>query len=160
MKEYEIYASLVEKVLAKYGVYRDRHDYDDFAQELRLALYLEIDRLAEEAIEIENKEAYFVQLLQWKLKNLFRKQATNQSQPVEDQFLTVLPDKDTTLSSLDLLLSLEQVLTSRERLFLGLVLHHDVKEVSGFLGCSKRTVSRWLARIRNKLKANHLDDNT
>lgn len=75
LEEYEL---LIHQVLKEYQIYPNRHDYEDFAQELRLHLFEELKRLLTSKHQVENMEAYLRHAMRWRLFKLLRQQKRHQ----------------------------------------------------------------------------------
>ncbi|MDT2767577.1 sigma-70 family RNA polymerase sigma factor [Globicatella sulfidifaciens] len=150
LEEYEL---MIHHVLKEYQIYPNRHDYEDFAQELRLHLFEELKRLLTSKHQVENMEAYLRHAMRWRLFKLLRQQKRHQWVPVEETFLINQTQEDANLVFKEFVLSLPNTLTPREQEFLQYLYEgYHLTQLAEIYHREYRTIRRWRDRLIEKLK--------
>lgn len=145
---------IVKSVLREYKIYPNRFDYDDFAQELRIKLMEDFERIVSSNVKIQSIEAYLRSSLRWKMNNLLRTQKRHQIIPVEDTQLLASQSVDDPIGVQDYWLAFDALLTEDEQALLHyLYAGYTFKQLSGIFNRQSRTIRRWRDALVEKLRS-------
>lgn len=151
-ESFESYLDLVPQILSRYNIYRNHPDFEDYYQELSMALFLEFEKVKKEKIHLRSPRGFYARHLDWKLKKIFRQTNRKIKCVQEDKLLDMQPYFESDFQCLEWMMTLNSDLPTRDKLLLSCLIEdrHPI-QICRLLHCHPRTLKRRISQLRKKL---------
>lgn len=145
------YEALIYNVLKGCQIYRQHSEYEDYLQELRMALYEELIRINQKNDVIRHLGGYLRNFLKWKCYNLLRRSDRQLVSVIEQDHLNQVAIREQRLADIELISTLTNKLSDDEMKVLAqLYQGYTVKEIARYCNKNERTIRRWRQAIASK----------